>query len=155
MANSNLDFGVKVCRIIELVCPQFGCHVALTGGSLYKQGERKDLDVLFYRIRQTPKIDHEGLFQALETLGFSKPTGRGWVCKSVYENVNIDMFFPEELDGDFVYGEAEELAIQAAPLAPHAPIPWGVPQVPVIPAAPPCPVPPPFTVPKAFDNGNT
>lgn len=34
---------IALCRKIEDVCPAFGCHVALTGGVLYKLGERKDL----------------------------------------------------------------------------------------------------------------
>jgi hypothetical protein len=38
---------VEVCRQVEAICPPFGCHVALTGGTLYKDGERKDLDLLF------------------------------------------------------------------------------------------------------------
>ncbi len=36
---------IELCRIIEDICPQAGCHVALTGGCLYKDGERKDLDI--------------------------------------------------------------------------------------------------------------
>ena len=62
----NLKEGVELCRQIEEICPQYGCHVALTGGTLYKDGERKDLDLLIYRIRQCESIDYSGLYAALE-----------------------------------------------------------------------------------------
>ena len=91
---------IALCRQIEAICPEFGCHVALTGGCLYKDGERKDLDVLFYRIRQTPKIDHDGLFNALFRIGIEKTGGFGWCHKATFEGRNIDCFFPEE-DGDY------------------------------------------------------
>ena len=63
---ANIISAVALCREIEKIAPNFGCHVALTGGCLYKDGARKDIDILFYRIRQVEKIDHEGLKQALQ-----------------------------------------------------------------------------------------
>lgn len=91
-----LQEAVELCRKIESVCPPFGCHVALTGGTLYKDGARKDADILFYRIRQTPDIDTEGLFQALAAIGVEKVSGFGWVHKATYDGKPIDCFFPEE-----------------------------------------------------------
>jgi hypothetical protein len=35
-----LDDAVAMCCAVEQVCPPFGCHVALTGGTLYKDGGR-------------------------------------------------------------------------------------------------------------------
>lgn len=110
---SNLHFGVEVCRIIESFAPFFGCHVALTGGSLYKQGDRKDLDLIFYRIRQSPMIDTDGLFNAMVNLGFAKPDGFGWIFKTEYKGVPIDMLFPEEVGGE-EYPRAEEAKEQVA-----------------------------------------
>lgn len=93
-----LDF----CFAIEAVCPAFGCHVALTGGLLYKEGPRKDCDILFYRIRQVDKIDTDGLFKALElSLGLERYKGFGWVHKGTYMGKEVDMFFPEEDDGEY------------------------------------------------------
>ena len=43
---------IALCKKIESIVPLAGCHVALTGGCLYRDGHRKDLDILFYRIRQ-------------------------------------------------------------------------------------------------------
>jgi hypothetical protein len=98
-----------LCTAVEAVCPKFGCHVALTGGLLYRTGERKDLDILFYRIRQVEKIDTEGLFAALADIGISKESGWGWCYKAKFEGKRIDCFFPEEQGGsDNPSGEGEE-----------------------------------------------
>jgi hypothetical protein len=85
---------------IEAICPEFGCHVALTGGSLYKSGSRKDADILFYRIRQRRKIDKKGLFRALKKkLGIDLAQQHGWVQKAMWRGKQIDFFFPETVDG--------------------------------------------------------
>ena len=86
---------IELCRLVELVCPQFGCHVALTGGVLYKDGPRKDCDLLFYRIRQRKDIDLKGLWRALGILGVNKHSGFGWCYKALYRGKPVDCFFPE------------------------------------------------------------
>jgi len=95
--------------LVESVCPDYGCHVALTGGSLYKPGVRKDCDILFYRIRQAPAIDEEGLFAALYALGVVCGPRHGWVQKATYQGKQVDMFFPEHDDATG-YPHAEEFA---------------------------------------------
>lgn len=92
---------IDLCRDVEQICPAFGCHVALTGGTLYKEGERKDCDLLFYRIRQWPEIDIEGLFKALASIGIARTRGFGWCIKATYQDRNIDCFFPEEQGEDY------------------------------------------------------
>ena len=91
----NLTKAVELCKIVEGICPEYGCHVALTGGSLYKDGERKDCDILFYRIRQCEEIDIIGLKMALARCGFSFGEEHGWVHKAKFMGDNIDIFFPE------------------------------------------------------------
>ena len=93
---------IELCKRIESVCPRYGCHVALTGGLLYKDGPRKDCDILFYRIRQCGDIDDDGLLQELDALGIlKKVSGFGWCIKAVCEQGNVDCFFPEELSGAY------------------------------------------------------
>lgn len=94
---------IKLCVLIENICPHYGCHVALTGGLLYKHGVRKDCDLLFYRIRQLDDIDYDGLFEALSKIGFQKVSGYGWCIKARYENKSVDCFFPEEIDNSDAY----------------------------------------------------
>lgn len=91
---------IELCRQIEAICPPFGCHVALTGGCLYRDGERKDLDVLFYRIRQVEYVDTAGLWQALEKIGVIFQDDFGWCCKATFDGRKIDCFFPDE-DGEY------------------------------------------------------
>ncbi len=107
------DQGLALCRAVEAICPAYGCHVALTGGLLYKDGERKDCDILFYRIRQVEKIDEEGLFSALATIGVQKTGGFGWCHKAEFEGRKIDCFFPEESGGEYVRAEPDDLLINA------------------------------------------
>ena len=92
---------IQLCEIIESLCPRFGCHVALTGGCLYKPGERRDLDLLFYRIRQVKKIDYQGLWEALDSIGFRNLDGFGWRFHGKYEGKSVDMLLPEEIDGEY------------------------------------------------------
>lgn len=102
---------VEVCRSIEAICPAFGCHVALTGGLLYKTGRRKDADILFYRVRQVADIDVAGLFDALERIGIRRVSAAdAWVVKALWAAPDgdkpIDFFFPEVDSGD--YGPTEK-----------------------------------------------
>lgn len=88
---------IALCSKIEQICQDYGCHVALTGGTLYKGGMRKDLDILFYRIRQAPEIDIDGLFAALRVLSIVRTTERHqWCMKATLGEKQIDCFFPEE-----------------------------------------------------------
>lgn len=96
---------VDLARLIEDVCPKFGCHVALTGGLLYKDGARKDADFLFYRIRQVDEVDKDGLFEALAALGIGNVRGFGWCHKAEWRGQPIDFFFPDE-DGEYPPTEA-------------------------------------------------
>jgi hypothetical protein len=101
---------IDLCKKIEAICPKFGCHVALTGGLLYKEGPRKDCDILFYRIRQSPQIDLEQLWAALDEIGLVKTIGCGWCFKGVFSGKSVDMFFPEEETGpDYPQVDNEDL----------------------------------------------
>lgn len=105
----------ELCKKIEAICPQFGCHVALTGGCLYG-GSMKDCDILFYRIRQVDEVDQGGLWAALRPIGVVKESGYGWCFKlNFYEDPQhwcepkkIDAFFPEEQGGP-EYGSEDEI----------------------------------------------
>jgi hypothetical protein len=101
------DEAIALCITIEAICPAYGCHVALTGGCLYKDGPRKDLDILFYRIRQEPQIDIDGLFAALDAIGIIKESGFAWCVKATKDGRNIDCFFPEA-EGDYSEKPAED-----------------------------------------------
>lgn len=95
-----LDEALEFIRQVECVAPEAGCHVALTGGVLYKLGPRKDLDLLFYRIRQVEKVDTDVLWRALAKVGIARITDADtWCVKAKYGAKNIDCFFPEAPSG--------------------------------------------------------
>jgi len=86
-----------VCRAIHNFSENHGCFVALTGGLLYKEGTRKDLDLVFYRVRQVEAIDKKRLFEQMETgIGIKVVKGFGFCHKALFQGKTIDMLFPEE-----------------------------------------------------------
>lgn len=95
-----LEGAVSLCKIIKDICPLYGMHVALTGGVLYKDGPRKDLDLLFYPIIDPNEIyDVDGLLNHLAKLGISseKPNEEypdQFVVKAWYKQQRIDLLFP-------------------------------------------------------------
>lgn len=103
---------IGMCCTLEAIAPEFGCHVALTGGCLYKAGVRKDCDVLFYRIRQVHQIDIEGLFQALAQVGFVRQSGFGWCYKATYEGRPVDCFFPENESGVYERADTDDMPLR-------------------------------------------
>lgn len=98
-----LEQALDMCRVIEEVAPRFGCHVALTGGLLYKTGPRKDCDIVLYRVRQHDQIDAVGLLKALAPLGLTEDMGAyrdasgddDWCFKARWRDQPVDIFFPE------------------------------------------------------------
>jgi hypothetical protein len=117
----NQSEGIALCRALENIAPQFGCHVALTGGLLYKDGPRKDADVMLYRIRQVEAIDMGGMEVEMLKLGITinedaMPYGvAGWVRKGKYQGKRIDFFFPDA-PSTFVEAEKVEEFVSVAEL---------------------------------------
>lgn len=101
----NTEQAMDLCSKLEVIAPDFGGHVALTGGTLYKRGERKDVDILIYRIRQVPEINKQGLLNAFTQFeGVKILSDHGWCVKAELNGKDIDFFFPEE-DGEIYNGE--------------------------------------------------
>lgn len=57
---------IELCKEIEKFAPAYGFHVALTGGCLYKEGYRDDLDLVIYR-DQRIKSDVDGFIYGLHS----------------------------------------------------------------------------------------
>jgi len=100
MPTWDLKDAVELCSRIEAICPAFGFHVALTGGLLYKGGiARKDMDLIFYQIRQLKKVDVAGLIKSLKDLGLCDFCGGGWRYVAKHQGRTIDLLFPESGKG--------------------------------------------------------
>jgi hypothetical protein len=61
-------------------------------GLLYKIGERKDCDLLFYRVRQWKCVDFTGLLEALAKIGcVPRVVGAPrWCVKATYRGRAVD-----------------------------------------------------------------
>lgn len=62
----------KICTAIYDISTFYLYYPALTGGTLYKTGSRKDLDIVFYEhlMDGVPSGDRAGLLKALIGIGF-------------------------------------------------------------------------------------
>lgn len=91
------DQAIDLAVLVELIAPEHNAHVALTGGCLYKNGPRKDCDLLIYRVRQAEAINTERLFRVFDSVGLKVDRNRdfGWCVKAEYEGKPVDLLFPE------------------------------------------------------------
>jgi hypothetical protein len=99
---------IEIATAVEAIAPEYGCHVALTGGCLYRRGVRKDCDLVIYRIRQVPQIDVQGFLSALAAIGFSVTSDHGFCVKCDCKGRGVDLLFPEWSTGGY-YEEQEEI----------------------------------------------
>lgn len=91
-----LERARHLCIILESIVPIYGAHVALTGGVLYRDGPRKDCDIVLYRHGGRPEpIDREGLLDACMLLmpGLDTVRVSGRVWKLCYEGRQVDFLF--------------------------------------------------------------
>ena len=105
---------LDLCRKIEPILAQLGCHVALTGGLLYKDGKRKDCDLIVYREGQdfgdeprgsfSDTVDRDALFDALKEIDITVTLEHTRVVKATRQGQRIDFIFPE-CEGEYVPGE--------------------------------------------------
>jgi hypothetical protein len=109
---------LELAKLVEAIAEHCGAHVALTGGCLYKDGKRKDCDLLFYRVRQVDRIDTEKLFKGLDKAGlYLVHSGDfGWCVKAGYRGKPIDLLFPER-DGEIQGCQDPEISRRLPPSA--------------------------------------
>lgn len=93
------EAAIELCRKIEAFAPNYNLHVALTGGLLYKDGPRKDCDIVLYRVRHEP-ANWAGLWTEAKEHGLVCVEDFGWCKKCRYEGKPVDIFDPDE-DGDY------------------------------------------------------
>jgi len=98
-----LEDGVSICKMIEPWCSIHGFHVALTGGCLYGEGGRKDIDLIFYRIREVLSPNMVAFNQAMEDkCDMVLQIDHGFVKKYLIGGVvPIDAMFPEDWAGTY------------------------------------------------------
>ncbi len=96
-ANScDLELGIRLCKILFEKLSDKGIYPALTGGLLYKSGNRKDIDIVLYRNRQSvEEFETIELKEILSVAGVEITGFFGFVTKAKWEGVVVDLFNPE------------------------------------------------------------
>ena len=88
------DIAVDLCKLLYAELAPQGLFPALTGGCLYKSGNRKDIDVVIYKHRENKDvIDIPSIINDID--GIKLVSSHGFVTKAIYRNRAIDILFPE------------------------------------------------------------
>tara|TARA_R110002126_G_scaffold92186_2_gene218951 strand:- start:11098 stop:11484 length:387 start_codon:yes stop_codon:yes gene_type:complete len=75
--------------------------VALTGGLIFQQGERKDIDIIIYRNRETDKFEMLDIQDILIEFGFIDIRFYGFVTKCKWQGYDVDIMHPEATTGEY------------------------------------------------------
>ncbi|UKL14832.1 hypothetical protein [Erwinia phage Gungnir39] len=92
--------GILICRSLYRSLSEHGFFVALTGGLLYKDGDRKDCDIVIYRHRQNVELfELRDIHDLLVSAGLVDIRHFGFVTKARMFGYDIDLFNPESKNG--------------------------------------------------------
>lgn len=101
------EFAINLCCEMYKKLSPLGYYPALTGGLLYKEGRRKDIDIVIFRNRQSHLFfEMRDIERALSDIGFTDFIYYGFVTKSRYKGVVVDLMNPEAVNDDVIYGES-------------------------------------------------
>lgn len=88
--------GITLCEILHKKLSPKGFFPALTGGLLYKCGNRKDIDIVIYRHRQqVTHFETTDLIDSLIEVGVEITASYGFVTKAKWNGLTVDIFNPE------------------------------------------------------------
>lgn len=97
----NQQKAIELCRVLYSHLENIGVYPALTGGQLYKEGNRKDIDIVLYRNRQANEgFEIKYIEKALSTAGLTDFKHFGFVTKAKWNGISVDLFNPETLSND-------------------------------------------------------
>tara|TARA_R110000782_G_scaffold10750_13_gene33303 strand:- start:1106 stop:1504 length:399 start_codon:yes stop_codon:yes gene_type:complete len=93
-----MEQGIELCKELYAELSTIGFFPALTGGSIYKEGNRKDIDIVIFRHRQMiEKFEMTDIFTNLENIGITDIRHFGFVTKCVWKGCDVDLFNPETI----------------------------------------------------------
>lgn len=98
---SNLELAIELCIKLYNNLSPIGIFPALTGGTLYKEGERKDIDLVIYTTEDlTGEIKHKlnEISYYLDRAGLYDFKEFGAVTKCMYKGIEIDLLFAQMRD---------------------------------------------------------
>lgn len=100
--------GIDLCKALYEKLSPHGFFPALTGGLLYKEGSRKDCDIVIFRHRQNVQpFELVEIEHLLVECGFTDIRHHGFVTKANMGIFPVDIFNPESKNGtdEDTYGE--------------------------------------------------
>lgn len=104
-----LSNGLELCQILRGELVDKGYYPALTGGLIYKNGPRKDIDIVIYRNRQDhDHFEMSDIFGELEQCGLENIEYYGFVTKAKWKGFTVDLFNPEtNIEFNEQYGDED------------------------------------------------
>tara|TARA_R110000822_G_scaffold147071_3_gene286125 strand:+ start:1080 stop:1451 length:372 start_codon:yes stop_codon:yes gene_type:complete len=102
--------GIWLCEGLHEILHLSGYYPALTGGLLYKEGNRKDIDIVIFRHRQNvEQFEMQDIERFLVRAGLSELKYYGFVTKAKWNGFTVDLFNPEtKIESlEDIYGEQE------------------------------------------------
>jgi hypothetical protein len=85
---------IELCKQLYYVLEKRGVYPALTGGTLYKNGERKDIDIVLYRAESGNPLDVNDVWDDLCSIGMFIAFNYDRVAKCTWQGIDIDLIFP-------------------------------------------------------------
>lgn len=111
VTHATVDDGILLCQMLYPALKQIGLFPALTGGVLYKGGNRKDIDIVIYRHRQDRssgwETTNEDIAKVLMDCGITITGFFGFTTKASWRGIQVDILNPESC-GISGYGESGE-----------------------------------------------
>lgn len=96
------EMAVALCAALYEVLEPEGYYPALTGGLLYKEGNRKDIDIVIYRNRQKIQgFEVVDIANLLAQVHLNITDSFGFVTKAEWHGFIVDIFNPETNDEVF------------------------------------------------------
>lgn len=93
------DIAIELCKAIYDEMGKDGIFPALTGGCLYKEGERKDIDIVLYFKRYSGPVETSDIAHKLKKVGLTNfKFVTGYVTKAKYGELDVDLLNPETQD---------------------------------------------------------
>lgn len=95
---ATVEDGVRLCKQLYPLLKTVGLFPALSGGLLYKEGERKDIDIVIFRHRQdleTFEMNNVIVQVCFKACGVEITNFYGFVTKAKWEGFDVDFFNPE------------------------------------------------------------
>lgn len=92
--------GVRIARLLEPLIAANGAHIGLTGGCLYKEGSRKDIDFVIHKHNDADNagqpIQRNAIEGALIFAGIQIISVHPRVTKIKVNDIPVDLIFAEE-----------------------------------------------------------